>query len=366
MSVQPPLSQVPVRAGTVALIGRTNVGKSTLLNAALEQPLAIVSRKPQTTRNRLLGVVRHGGAEIGLIDTPGMHRPESGLGRAMNSTARQALREADLPIFVTALPRRPHKELHPHRDDLKLFASLPADRPSILVINKIDLLQDKRLLLPLIQRLSEARSFDAIVPISALRRDGVIRVLDEVARLLPPGGPQYADDEVTDRPLRFFAAEYVREPILDATQQEIPYSVAVTIDQFVEPPDDGPIHVAATIVAERQGQKRILVGKQGEMLRRIGITARKRLEELTGRQVVLKLWVRVVPNWRDLPKQLDELGYGTAMPSGPSPRRPRKPEGTQDPAADLAPPAHPRRKGRSARARRARHRGSSRTGGRRR
>jgi GTP-binding protein Era len=148
--------------------------------------------------------------------------------------------------------------------------------------------------------------------VSALRKDGIVRVLDEAARLLPEGSARHPEDALTDRPLRFFAAEYVREPILEATKQEIPHSVAVLIEQFIEPPDGGTIHVAATIVTERQGQKRILVGKGGEMLRRIGIKARKRIEALTERQVMLKLWVRVVPNWRDRPQHLHELGYGSA------------------------------------------------------
>jgi GTP-binding protein Era len=318
-----------MRAGTVALVGRTNVGKSTLLNAALEHPLAIVSRKPQTTRDRLLGIVRHAGAEIGLLDTPGLHRPETGLGHSMNRTARAALREADLPILVTALPLRPREEVHPHREDLRLLGDLPTDRPAILVINKIDLLRDKRLLLPLIQQFVNARPFDAVVPISALRSDGIIRVLDEAARLLPLGAARHPEDALTDRPLRFFAAEYVREPILEATRQEIPYSVAVAIDEFTEPPDDGPIHVAATIIAERAGQKRILVGKGGEMLRRIGTKARRRLEALTGRRVVLKLWVRVEPQWRDRPDKLGALGYDSAphhrrTRQAPANRRPRR------------------------------------------
>lgn len=324
----------PMRAGTVALVGRTNVGKSTLLNAALDHPLAIVSRRPQTTRQRLLGVVRHGGAEIGLLDTPGLHHPETGLGKAMNLAARQALREADLYAFVTALPRRPADTLSPHRADLELLAAVPDDRPTVLVLNKVDLIQDKRLLLPLIQAFAEQRNFAAIVPVSALHRDGIERVLDELARLLPEGPARHDEETLTDRPLRFFAAEYVREPILEATREEVPYSVAVTVDRFAESPGGGPTHVAATIVAEREGQKRILVGKGGEMLRRIGTHARHRIEELTGGPVVLKLWVRVIPNWRDRPQQLEELGYGgdggdgTAPPipelSAPPPTRRRK------------------------------------------
>lgn len=300
----------PTHAGTVALVGRSNVGKSTLLNAALELPLAIVSGKPQTTRDQLLGIVRHRSAEIGLLDTPGLHEPRTGLGRAMNIEAREALRQADVVVFVAAVPQRPPAELRPHHADQKLLGTLPADRPVLLVINKIDLLKDKRALLPLIRAFSEARDFAAIVPISALRDDGVHRVLDEIASQLPAGAARHDDDAVTDRPLRYFAAEYVREPILEATAQEVPHAVAVTVDQFLELPGDRPLQVAATIHVERHGQKRIVVGERGAMLTRIGTQARRRIEELSGQKVVLKLWVRVTDNWRDRPGQLAELGYG--------------------------------------------------------
>jgi GTP-binding protein Era len=190
-----------------------------------------------------------------------------------------------------------------------LLDTMPRDRPLVLVLNKIDLLRDKRLLLPLMQAFAELRPIDAIVPVSALRADGIGRVLDEVARLLPEGEPRHAADALTDRPLRYFAAEYVREPILAATAEEVPHAVAVAIDRFVEPPGGGTLSIAATIHVERPGQKKILVGRGGGLLKRIGTQARQRIEALTGRRVMLELWVRVTENWRERPAMLAELGY---------------------------------------------------------
>ncbi len=300
---------VPIkRSGTVALLGRSNVGKSTLLNAALQLPLAIVSRTPQTTRNHLLGVVRHGEAEIGLLDTPGLHRARSRLGKEMNRSARFAARDADVLVFVVALPARPTGELHPHPGDLSLLKELSAETPLILVINKIDLLKDKSLLLPLIQAFATHREFAAVVPISALRDKGVGRVLDEAARLLPVGAEQHDEDTITDRPLRYFAAEYVREPVFRATSKEVPHAVAVTVDEMVEMGDRGVAHISVTIHVEREGQKGILIGKQGGVLKKIGTTARHRIEQLVGCRVHLKLFVRVTKNWRERPEMLSDFG----------------------------------------------------------
>jgi len=302
----------PARTGTVALIGRSNVGKSTLLNAALELPLAIVSRKPQTTRDQLLAVVRHGGAEIGLLDTPGLHRADTRLGKEMNRAARMAARAADVVVFVGALPPNIKKvkgELTPHPGDLQLLDEvMSADRPVVLAINKIDLLKNKSKLLALIASYTDGRSFAAVVPISARNEDGIKRVLDEVAKLLPEGEHHHDEDTITNRPLRFFAREYVREPILRATSEEIPHAVAVTIDRFEEPSGAGVVHIDATIHVERAGQKRIMIGKGGEMLKRVGIQARERIEELVEQQVNLKLWVRVTPHWRNAPEQLADFG----------------------------------------------------------
>lgn len=308
------------RTGRVALIGRPNVGKSTLLNAALGHPLAIVSPTPQTTRDAILGVVHRGDVEMALLDTPGMHRPRTELGRVMNEAAREAARSADVVVFVTEVPKRtdpppaPHSasaapRLAPHPGDATLLASLTEGAPVVLVVNKIDRLRDKRLLLPLLDAFAALHPFAAIVPISARRQDGVERVLDEVAKRCPEGPWAFAPDELTDRPTRFFAAEYVREQILAATEAEVPHACAVQIERFVEPAGGGTVHIDATIHVERPGQKKILIGVAAERLKRIGTQARLRIEELIGHPVNLKLWVRVTPNWRESLRRLEELGY---------------------------------------------------------
>lgn len=324
----------PRRSGRVALIGRPNVGKSTLLNAALGEPLAIVSPTPQTTRDALLGVLHRGAAELLLLDTPGLHKAESPLGQRMNREAREAARSADVIVFVTDVPGalgRPapksgedHVRVHP--GDLALLGDLgggggqgePAPAV-VLVVNKVDQVRDKRRLLPLLAALQTAvhpktgeplpaGGFRAIVPVSARSEDGVDRVLDEVVRLLPERAWEHDDEALTDRPTRFFAAEYVREQVLLHTREEVPHAVAVVVDRWTE--TGRSTHVDATIHVERDGQKKILVGHQGEMLKRIGTAARERLGTLLGRNVVLKLWVRVTPGWRERPGALDELGAG--------------------------------------------------------
>ncbi len=300
----------PWRAGTAAIVGRSNVGKSTLLNAALELELAIVSRHPQTTRDPLLGLVRHGGSEIGLLDTPGLHRARTRLGETMNRIARRAARQADVVVYLVGLPRHPEQRtLAPHPGDLGLIEQLPEATPTVLAINMIDRLRDKRQLLPLIAAFAELGRFGAVVPISALRADGICRVLDEVAPLLPEGPARHDADDITDRPLAYFAAAYVREAVMEATRQEVPHAAAVRVDRFVEPLTDGPLSIDATILVERGGHKPIVVGAGGSMLRRIGERARHRIEALSGRQAVLKLWVAVARGWRDDPQQLAELGY---------------------------------------------------------
>lgn len=299
------------RSGTVALLGRPNVGKSTLLNAALDVPLAIVSKTPQTTRDALLGVLHRGAIEIAFLDTPGLHKPKTELGRVMNDAAREAARRADVVVLVTEVPKasREGEALAPNPADLVLVADVDPKTPVICVVNKIDRVKVKAELFPLLEALGKARDFAAIVPVAAIKANGVERVVDEIAKLLPEGAFKYGEDDLTDKPMRFFAAEYVREQILRATAAEVPHAVAVVVDQFVEPAGGGVARVDATIHVERPGQKRILIGTGGEMLKRVGTAARKRFEALYGRQINLKLWVRVTPNWRESTKELEELGY---------------------------------------------------------
>jgi GTP-binding protein Era len=334
------------RSGSVAIVGRPNVGKSTLLNAALDMPLAIVSPTPQTTRDTLLGVVHHRIetdderselCEIALLDTPGLHRPETQLDRTMNRAARVAARDADVVVFVVDVPKldRPApkkasraaggsgagepakgraervakpRPLLPHPGDRKLLEQLGEGQPTVLVVNKVDRIKDKAVLLGLLEALSKLRSFAAVVPISALRQDGVTRVLDEAARLLPEAPHRFGPDELTDKPSRYFASEYVREQVLLLTRQEVPHATAVTIDRWEV--KRSLALVSATIHVERPGHKKILVGAGGAMLKRIGTQARERLEGLVGHAVHLELFVRVTPRWRDTPSLLSEMGYG--------------------------------------------------------
>ncbi len=315
----------PSRFGTVAIVGRTNVGKSTFLNACLGEKLAIVSPLPQTTRDELLGVVNYGSAESGNVqiaftDTPGLHRPKTELGRRMNARALDSVRSHDLVVFMTDVLKLPQKsqraagksEFTPavdliHADDRRLLKVLPEDVPCLLVLNKVDTLKDKRPLLPLIAAFNEAHQFSAIVPVSVLRDDGVNIVLDEISKLLPERGAAFENDELTDKPMSFFVREYVREQVMLQTRSEVPHAVAVTVDRF----EDGKerASITATIHVEKPGQKAILVGRQGAQIRDIGTAARQQLQQLIGREVYLELFVRVTERWKDVPRQLSEMGY---------------------------------------------------------
>ena len=336
-----------MRYGTIAIIGRSNVGKSTFLNSAIGMPLAIVSRLPQTTRDTLLGVVNSGDAQLAFVDTPGLHKPKNELGRRMNHEAIESLRNADAALFMTdalkleappdaeksdaaksaADKPRARKKAGKARgkagkprsgsrrgsstelSDAELIAQLPTDLPTVLVINKIDRLRDKTRLLPVLEALCARHPFAAVVPISAKLGDGVDRVLAEIAQLLPEQESRFAADEVTDRPVAFFAREYIREQVLIMASREVPHAVAVTLDSIEESTQG--MHVSATIHVEKVGQRAILVGHGGAMVREIGKAARARLAELTEQPVHLKLFVRVTERWRDVPRQLAELGYPT-------------------------------------------------------
>jgi GTP-binding protein Era len=336
-----------MRYGTIAIIGRSNVGKSTFLNSAIGMPLAIVSRLPQTTRDTLLGVVNSGDAQLAFVDTPGLHKPKNELGRRMNHEAIESLRNADAALFMTdalkleappdaeksdaaksaADKPRARKKAGKARgkagkprsgsrrgsstelSDAELIAQLPTDLPTVLVINKIDRLRDKTRLLPVLEALGARHPFAAVVPISAKLGDGVDRVLAEIAQLLPEQESRFAADEVTDRPVAFFAREYIREQVLIMASREVPHAVAVTLDSIEESTQG--MHVSATIHVEKVGQRAILVGHGGAMVREIGKAARARLAELTEQPVHLKLFVRVTERWRDVPRQLAELGYPT-------------------------------------------------------
>jgi GTPase len=310
-----------MRFGTVALVGRTNVGKSTLLNAALGQPLAITSPLPQTTRDALLGVTRHGEAQIAFLDTPGLHRPRTELGRRMNAAAYESARSADVVVMMTdvwgSLPKqslqRPdanpldHHWIRPGDKDILESLSTFAPGPRILIVNKVDLVRDKKLLLPQLEAYSKAHDFAALIPTSVRRNDGVTTALDQITQLLPEGPAGFDDETLTNRPVLFFVREYVREAILNQFEREVPHAVAVSIDTAEE--SARLLSLAATIHVEKVGQRKILVGHGGERIKAIGVAARQRIEELTEKQVHLQLFVRVTPHWKDMPRQLSEMGY---------------------------------------------------------
>ncbi len=298
-----------MRFATVAIVGRANVGKSTFLNAALGEPLAIVSARPQTTRHNLLGVVHRSDAQLAFLDTPGLHKPHSELGRRMNAAALDAARLADVLLFMTDIAGAPSggKPLALDPEDLSLVARLPERTPAVAAVNKLDLCRDKARVLPLLVELEKARPFAAIVPVSLRDERDAQRILDALVAVAPEGEPGHPADALTDRPTSFFAAEYVRESVLHATRAEVPHAVAVSVDEFVEAP--AITRIRATLHVEKPGQRKILVGKGGTTIRDVGIAARQRIEALLGKKVHLELFVRITPSWRDAPRLLAELGH---------------------------------------------------------
>jgi GTP-binding protein Era len=285
------------RSGRVALIGRPNVGKSTLLNVATGEKIAIVSQHPQTTRQRLLGVLTSEHAQIAFVDTPGLHAPRHRLGVRMQNEALEALHGCDLVLFVEDARTKP---------TAALLKELPSSG-TLCALNKIDLVHPKSALFPALEAWGAAHDFAAIVPISAKTGSGVGRLLDEIRTRLPEGEPLFDDDTLTDKPVRFLVAEIVREQILVRTRQEVPHGIAVTVDQFDEDAKRGS-RVALTIHVVKESHKKIVVGRGGAMLKAVGIAARRKIEHLVGHHVHLTLWVRVTPDWVDDPRALGELG----------------------------------------------------------
>ncbi len=294
-----------MKFGTVAIIGRSNVGKSTLLNRLLQEKIAIVSDKPQTTRTRILGVVHAPGAQIALLDTPGLHKPQHLLNRRMVKTAVDTLEEADLLhvlMDATSLPGP---------GDLLVIDYVKAalgkrPRPVILVVNKIDAV-NKLKLLPVLEMYAKLFAWTEVVPVSAETGDNVERLLAVTVTRLPEGDAAYDDETITDQSMRTLAAEMIREKILKQTYEEVPHSAAVEIDQFVE---EGKLaRINASIFVEKESHKAILIGKQGERLKVVGIEARQDMEKLFGKKVFLEMWVKVREAWREDERALIELGY---------------------------------------------------------
>jgi GTP-binding protein Era len=299
---------MPFRSGFVCILGRPNAGKSTLLNALVGEKLAIISPKPQTTRNRIQGIVhipkRKGrdGGQIVLIDTPGVHKPDSSLGRKMMVEVREALEGCDLVLVIMDASRKLEQ-----RDQFALDLLRQSGTPAFLILNKIDLVRPKDRLLPLIEEYRKLHAFKEVIPISALKRDGLDVLLQKVISALPTGPAYFPEDQVTDQPARFMAAEIIREQVLLATEEEIPYATTVLVDGYEE--GAKLTRISATIYCEREGQKGILVGKRGQMLKKIGTGARMRIERMLGTKLFLELYVKVQPGWRDSRGFIEELDW---------------------------------------------------------
>jgi GTPase len=290
------------RFGRVAIVGRPNVGKSTLLNRLLGQKLSITAGKPQTTRHAILGIVTEGPNQIALIDTPGLHRAQfARINKRMNQQAIGALEEADHIVMVI-------EALKFTDEDAYVLERLKSARcPVSLVVNKVDLAQPREALLPYLTSIRERREFAHIWLVAARTGSGVATLKRELAQALPRGLPVYAEDEITDRNARFLAAEFVREQLVRMLGQELPYATTVEIERYVDETDLTRIH--AVIWVEREGQKAIVVGEAGAMLKRIGTQARLNLEKLLGTKVFLELWVKVKASWSNDERALERFGY---------------------------------------------------------
>lgn len=293
------------RAGFVAIIGRPNAGKSTLLNRFVGQKVAIVTSKPQTTRNRIQGIVTRPEGQIIFVDTPGLHEADTVLNRQMMREVAAALEGIDVLLMMVDASRT-----LPHADSLLLDKGQRFAGKTILALNKIDRVPKPKLL-PLLDAFAKAFPFAALVPISALRGEGCDTLLQEILKNLPEGEPFFPEDQITDQPERFLVGEIIREKAIDLTYHEVPHALAVIIDQFEESPKLLRIH--ATLHVERDSQKKILIGQKGDMLKKIGTAARKELETLLGTKVFLAMFVKVVADWRENPKKVRELDWHSQL-----------------------------------------------------
>ena len=299
------MSDQTSRCGFVAIVGRPNVGKSTLMNHILGQKLSITSRRPQTTRHQVVGIKTEDEVQVVYVDTPGMHKLEKdrnkAINRYMNQAANSALKDVDLVIFIIDRMRWTEE------DEVVLQKLEHVRCPVILAINKMDRLEDKEALLPYLEELAEKRSFDAIMPISAQHGHNLAQLEAQVREHMPESFHYYPEDQVTDRTERFLAAELVREKIMRQLGDEIPYQVTVEIEEFSE--DEGVLFIGALILVERDGQKKIIIGEKGSRIKQIGQEARIDMERAFGAKVMLNLWVKVKGGWSDDERALKSLGY---------------------------------------------------------
>src|SRR5579872_276724 len=292
------------QSGFVSLIGRPNAGKSTLLNALVGQKVAIVADKPQTTRTAIQGVLTLANAQIVFVDTPGIHKADSPLNKRLMDAVRGALEERDLFLFVADATRAVQDE-----DRRAIDIARRHETPVVLVLNKIDLVKEKAKLLPLIEEYQKIHSFTDYVPVSAVKGTGLDELRKVILAHLPEGPAYFPEDYITDQPERFLAGELIREQVLLATRQEVPHSIAVNVDKWEEA---GRLtRIYATIRVERDGQKAIVIGTKGAMLKRIGTLARQQMEKLFGLKIYLDLHVKVQPGWREKPAFLNALDWRT-------------------------------------------------------
>ncbi len=320
------------RSGFVSIIGRPNAGKSTLLNALVGEKLAIVTRKPQTTRNRIQGIVnverkgKRPSGQVVLVDTPGIHKPINSLNRRMMKEVYDALEGCNLLLLIVDAT-----EKFGAGDKFALDIIKRSGQPCFLLLNKIDKLEKQRLL-PLIAEYKERHNFAEVIPISAMKRQGLDTLLDAVVKALPEGPRYFPKDQVTDQPERFLVAELIREQVLLATEQEVPYATTVLVEQYEE--SAKLTRIAATIYCERDGQKAILIGKQGANLKKIGTAARLQIEKLLNTKVYLELFVKVRSGWRDSRDFVQETDWRTQLLRVSQKRDAVEPSSTSDPDSE--------------------------------
>ncbi|MEK4147284.1 GTPase Era [Robertmurraya sp. FSL W8-0741] len=291
------------KSGFISIIGRPNVGKSTFLNRVIGQKIAIMSDKPQTTRNKVQGVLTTNDAQLIFIDTPGIHKPKHKLGDFMMKVAQNTLKEVDIVLFMVNA-----EEGYGRGEEFILEKFKSVKTPIFLVINKIDKIHPDQLL-TLIESYKERHPFAEVIPISALEGNNVETLLEQIKKYLPEGPQFYPADQVTDHPERFIVSELIREKALHLTREEIPHSLAVVIEKMERREDSDVVHVMATVIVERDSQKGIIIGKQGSMLKEIGKRARIDIENLLGTKVFLELWVKVQKDWRNKMTQLRDFGF---------------------------------------------------------
>jgi len=302
---------VPFKAGFISILGRPNVGKSTLFNRLLGDKIAIIAEKPQTTRNRILGIKNVEGGQLIFLDTPGIHQGRSELNQRMVRTAIASGRDADILLFLI-------EAMAPHvgKDQQMVESLRGSSGVPFLVINKIDLVKRQNLL-PIMDQYQKLHSFKEILPVSAMTGEGIEILLNEILKVLPESPPYYPEDMVTDQTERFWVSEIIREKVIRQSYQEIPYSTAVTIEEFKEHPEKNLVVIKGTIHVERDSQKKILIGKGGQTLKKIGEVARKETEAFLGTRVFLELWVKVEKNWTRDPHALNRLGYPSTLNHSP-------------------------------------------------